>query len=332
MTHPSAVSVRYCGRIFSAEELELIRGLIASKPQLSRNALSVLVCNLLGWKRPDGRPKDMSCRVAMLRMQRDGWITLPPPRTPTGGRKAPPPITAASDPREPLTIAEREFEQIALRPVENRQDSSLWNELIERYHYLGYVPLPGAQLRYLVWCGPHQVAALGFAASAWKVAPRDSFIGWNAEERQRNLHLIVNNARFLIFPWVQARNLASRILSVAAKRIAQDWQVRYGYKPVLLETFVERDRFRGTCYRAANWIHVGETQGRGKLDRKRQRRLPVKDIFLYPLDPRFREILRSPRETPPDPPVAPPPSPLSAESEESLPGPCPCERILRSHS
>ena len=312
MTPGQAASLRYCGRIFSAEELELIRGLIASKPQLSRNALSGIVCEQLGWLRPDGRPKDMSCRVAMLRMHRDGWISLPPPRKPTGGRKPPPRLTAASAPRKPFTVSQRALEKIALHPIDNRKDSLLWNELIERYHYLGHEPLPGAQLRYLVWCGPDLLAALGFGASAWKVAPRDSFIGWTPPERQRNLHLIVNNARFLVLPWIEARNLASRILSLAAKRLPQDWQVRYGYKPVLLETFVERDRFRGTCYRAANWVHVGQTQGRGKLDRKKQRLLPVKDIFLYPLDRRFRRLLRC--------------------SAESPPGACSGERILRSCS
>ena len=332
MTPGQAVSVRYCGRIFSAEELELIRGLIASNPQFNRNVLSGIVCDQLGWLRPDGRPKDMSCRVAMLRMHRDGWITLPPPRKPTGGRKPPPPLTAASAPREPLAVFGQALDEIALRPIDNRKDSSLWNELIERYHYMGHEPLPGAQLRYLVWCGPEHVAALGFAASAWKVAPRDSFIGWSAEERQRNLHLIVNNARFLILPWVQARNLASRILSLAAKRLPQDWQTRYGYKPVLLETFVERDRFRGTCYRAANWIHVGQTQGRGKLDRKKQRLLPVKDIFLYPLDRRFRRLLQSGRGSPEAPSPSSAPARCYPESEESLPGACPSDLIPRSRS
>ena len=297
MTPSQAESVRYCGRTFSAEELEVIRGLIVSNPQLTRNALSGVVCDQLGWLRPDGRRKDMSCRVAMLRMHRDGLITLPSPRLRTGGRKPPPRLTAASAPREPLTVSDHTLHEIVLRPVDNRRDSSLWNELIERYHYLGYQPLPGAQLRYLVWCGPDLLAALGFGAAAWKVAPRDRFIGWSPQERQRNLHLIVNNARFLILPWIEARNLASRILSLAAKRLPHDWQVRYGYKPVLLETFVERDRFRGTCYRASNWISVGQTQGRGKLDRQHRHSLPVKDILLYPLQKNFRRELVD--DTPP---------------------------------
>jgi len=291
VTPSQAESVRYCGRTFSAEELEMIRGLIASNPQVNRNALSRIVCDKLGWLRLDGRRKDMSCRVAMLRMHRDGRITLPAPRKPTGGRKPAPRLTAASAPREPLTVCEQALREITLQPIEDRKDSFLWNELIERYHYLGYEPLPGAQIRYLVRFGPEHIAALGFGAAAWKVAPRDRFIGWTPQERQRNLHFIINNARFLILPWIEARNLASRILSLAVKRLPQDWQIRYGYKPVLVETFVDQERFRGTSYRAANWIHVGETQGRGKLDRYHRHALPIKDVYVYPLQKDFRPRL-----------------------------------------
>jgi len=167
----------------------------------------------------------------------------------------------------------------------------MWNELIDRYHYLGYHPLPGAQLRYLAFSGSQVLAALGFGAAAWKVAPRDEFIGWSSEQRVDNLALIVNNARFLILPWVESKNLASRLLSMVARQLPPHWETRYGYRPVLLETFVEQ-RFRGTCYRAANWIHVGKTQGRGKLDRHHRFEIPVKEVFLYPLRRDFRERFR----------------------------------------
>ena len=146
-------------------------------------------------------------------------------------------------------------------------------------------------MRYLVFAREHLVAALGFGASAWKAQDRDSFIGWTADLRSRNLHLIVNNARFLILPWVTCKNLASRILGIVAKILPADWEERYTYRPVLMETFVEKDRFQGTCYRAANWIHVGQTKGRGKLDRHKRYELPVKDIFLYPLVRDFRQKL-----------------------------------------
>ena len=289
----SAPTLRYCGRDFSANDIETIRRLIASNPQRNRAQLSRMVCHELGWRRPDGRGKDMSCRVAMLRMQRDGRIVLPPPEKGNGNGRRRPRLTAASDPAEPISLPAKASAALRLQPVNTPQESALWNELIERYHYLGYQPLPGAQMRYLVFQGSQLLAVLGFGAAAWKVAPRDRFIGWSPEQRAVNLRRIVNNARFLILPWVAAPNLASRVLATAAKRVAEDWPCRYGYEPFLLETFVERDRFPGTCYRAANWIHVGQTQGRGKLDRRHRRPLPVKDVFLYPLRKDFRRKLRT---------------------------------------
>jgi hypothetical protein len=292
MTHSNDdASVRYCGRIFTAADLAIIRHLIASDSTLTRAQLSRIVCDKLGWLRPDGRRKDMSCRVAMLRMYEDGLITLPPPRKGNGNGKARPRLTPASDPGEPIRGSAGELGELIFKQVRAGSTSSLWNELIERYHYLGYKPLPGAQMRYLVFSKNHLLAALGFGASAWKAQPRDSFIGWTAEQRSRNLHLIVNNARFLIVPWVTCKNLASRILGAVAKILPAEWEERYAYRPVLLETFVEKDRFQGTCYRAANWIHVGQTKGRGKLDRYTRCELPVKEIFLYPLVRDFRQKL-----------------------------------------
>ena len=292
-------AVRYCGRLFTAEEIERIRRMIASDPKAYRLQLSRMVCDELSWLRRDGRRKDMSCRVAMLRMERDGLITLPPPQKRNGNGNTRPRLTAASDPQSPITQPAAALGKLVFHTVNTRQYSALWNELIERYHYLGYKPLPGAQLRYLVYSHPSAtvkqrlLAALGFGAAAWKVAPRDQFIGWTAEQRKTNLHLIVNNARFLILPWVTSKNLASRILAGLAKRLPKDWQNRYAYRPLLLETFVEKNRFQGTCYRAANWFHVGQTKGRGKLDRNHRQVLPVKDIFLYPLHENFRKILKN---------------------------------------
>lgn len=290
----TAKPIRYCSRLFTTEEMDWIRRLMAQEPKLNRAQLSRRVCSELHWLRPDGRSKEMSCRVAMLRMQRDGLITLPPPEKGNGNGRTRPRLTAASDPKEPLSLPARALTPLELRPVDTPGDSSLWNELIERYHYLKYKPLPGAQIRYLVFHGPHLLAALGFSAAAWKVAPRDQFIGWDDAQRRRNLHHIVNNSRFLILPWVKVRNLASSILAAAAKRLGNDWTERYGYEPVLLETFVERSRFRGTCYRAANWLRVGETKGRGKLDRQHRGLSTVKHIFVYPLRKDFRQKLQGP--------------------------------------
>jgi len=292
MSTPARAGHRYCGRVFTPEELRSIRELIADDARHNRAELSRLVCDLVGWIRPDGQRKDMSCRVAMLRMHRDGLIELPPPRKGNGNGRIRPQRSLLGEPGEPVTASVGQLGELTLLPVKGQADSRLWNELIDRYHYLGYQPLPGAQMRYLVFAGSRMLGAMGFGACAWKVAARDQFIGWTAEERVEKLALVVNNARFLILPWIKSPNLASRVLSLAAKQLPEDWEKRYAYRPVLLETFVEMDRFHGTCYRAANWLLVGKTQGRGKLDRWKRFELPVKHIFLYPLCRKFRERLR----------------------------------------
>jgi len=282
------VSHRYCGRDFHAEEIALIRRLIAEDPARTRAELSRLTCRALRWRKADGGLKDMSARVAMLRMHADGLIVLPPPRA-----KRPDPrvrIGARSDPGAPLDQPAHALMPV-LHRVREKAESRLWNELIERYHYLGHKPLPGAQLRYLVHSGGQPIALLGFGAAAWMSAPRDRYIGWTHAQRQRHLHLIVNNARFLILPWIRSQNLASMLLATAARQLPDQWQAVYGYRPVLLETFVEQPRFRGTCYKAANWIFLGQTKGRGKLGPAGTQSVPIKDLWVHPLDRRFRETL-----------------------------------------
>ena len=284
--------MRYSGRDFSETEIEQIRKIINSDPKLNRHKISKLVCEALNWHKPDGGLKDMSCRVALLRMQNDGHIKLPPPvrncRNGTIHRRR----TSAGEPQAPRAIAVSCFCELQFEQVKTKGDSYLWNEYIDRYHYLGYKPLPGAQLRYFVKLQEAIVALFGFRAAAWKTAPRDHFIGWGKEQREKNIHLVVNNARFLILPWISSDNLASRLLSMVAKRIADDWQNQYKYRPVLLETFVEQS-FRGTCYRAANWLNVGHTKGLGKVYWGRKVDVPIKDIFLYPLKQTFRQMLIS---------------------------------------
>ena len=280
---------RYCGRDFTERELAQIRRLIKEDPNRTRAELSRLTCQALAWFKPDGGLKQMSCRVAMLRMAQDGLITLPPPR----GKRPQPQIqlTAQTDPGPRLTEPVHALPSPQLCPVVHRDHSRLWNEYIDRYHYLGHKALPGAQLRYFVTIDQHIVAALGFGAAAWQSAPRDRFIGWNHEQRQRNLPLIVNNARFLIMPWVQSKNLASKILAMAARRLADQWHNQYAIRPVLLETFVDTTRFTGTCYQAANWTCVGKTKGRGKLGPAGKQSVPIKDIWLYPLCRQFKQRL-----------------------------------------
>lgn len=276
--------MRYCGREFSETDIKLINQLIASDPRIYRQKLSQKFCEEVGWRKHDGGLKEMSCRVAFLRMQEDGHISLPAPRRVhcRAGTKR----TLLAEPQPEIQKKAGEYELEIT--VVSKDDSALWNEYIDRYHYLGYTPLPGAQLRYFIKSSDRILALLGFGAAAWKTAPRDNHIGWDAQSRKKNLHLIVNNARFLILPWVRSKNLGSKILSMISKRISADWQERYNYAPLLLETFVEKQRFQGTCYKAANWVCVGDTQGRGKPDTRHECKLPVKSVWLYPLRKDFR--------------------------------------------
>jgi hypothetical protein len=223
----------YCGREFTAAELRLVQRLAASGTYPTRAALSRAVCARLQWCTPAGAPKAVSCRVALLRMQADGLVQLPP-ATRSVPRRGPVRWTAAAAPQPPLTGSRGQLGELRLSVVRGRSHQArLWNELMARYHYLGYQPLPGAQLRYLVHAGDRLLAALGFGAAAWKVAARDAFIGWSPEERQARLHLVVNNARLLLLPWVRVRNLASSILALAARQLPGDWRAYYGYEPGL---------------------------------------------------------------------------------------------------
>ncbi len=253
--------------------------------------LSKEVCRLFQWLKPDGNLKDMSCRVAMLRMHKDGAIVLPPPSHAKGAVKKIE-FTAATDPQSPVVCAVNELPPLYLQMV-SKTTSALWNEYIERYHYLGFTPLPGAQLRYFITAGKQIVALMGFGAAAWQTAPRDKFIEWNHDQRKRNLSLVINNARFLILPWIQSKNLASKILSLTVRQLPNDWKEKYNIRPVLMESFVQKNRFAGTCYKAANWIKLGQTKGRGKLGPPGKISVPIKDIWVYPLDKNFRSILKN---------------------------------------
>ena len=283
--------IRYSGRDFTPKEINQIRSLIKQHPEFNRLRLSKEVCQMFQWLKPDGNLKDMSCRVAMLRMQKDGAIVLPPPSHAKGAVKKVK-FTPATDPQSPVVCAVNELPPLSLQMV-SKTTSALWNEYIERYHYLGFTPLPGAQLRYFIIAGKQIVALMGFGAAAWQTAPRDQFIEWNHDQRKRNLPLVTNNARFLILPWIQSKNLASKILSLTARQLPNDWEEKYNIRPVLLESFVQKDRFAGTCYKAANWIKLGQTKGRGKLGPSGKISVPIKDIWVYPLNKKFRSVLKN---------------------------------------
>jgi hypothetical protein len=282
-----------CGRLVTLADRDMIRELIATYPKAKRNELSRRVCLAWNWLKPDGGLKEMSCRVLLLKLHRANDIELPLPQSKNTNIRKRIAHTQEGDVKAPIVLPVGQLYPVRLRKVDSKQDSLLWNELIERYHYLGYTPLPGAQIRYFIESPVGRLGAIGFSAAAWKVQPRDSWVGWTAPIQKQNLHLIVNNSRFLILPWVNSRNLASHILSLCAKQLPLDWQKTYNYTPVLMETFVERDRFAGTCYKAANWTFVGITKGRGKLDTTNAYALPIKGIHLFPLHKHFRKLLQN---------------------------------------
>ena len=284
---------RYYGREFTTDEMALLRELIAGPPALNRHALSKEFCRRIGWHKPDGGLKDMMARVTMLAMHKDGLITLPPPKRPR-----PPARPSSSDPTPNRRSSRRLTTLEEVRPIEMRivvrgtREGRLWNEFVARYHYLGYKTLVGAQMRYAVHDRDGRpLAMLGFSTAAWKLAPRDRFIGWTPQLREKNLPLVVDNPRFLILPWIDIPNLGSHVLAILRRRLPEDWTERYGATPVLIETFVETPRYTGAVYRASGWIHVGTTQGRGRYDRYNRYDKPRKDIWLRPLRRNWKHIL-----------------------------------------
>ena len=288
-----AVECRYHGRDFTPGEMALLRALIAGPPAPTRHALSREFCRRVGWLKPDGGLKDMMARVTMLAMHKDGLIALPPPKR---RRNRPAPIVFGPDTEPPLFPPPTTLDEVRpldLRPVAGgTRAGKLWNEFVARHHYLGYKTLVGARMRYAVHDrdgGP--IAMLGFSTAAWKLAPRDNFIGWTPQLREKNLPLVVDNPRFLILPWIEIPNLGSHILALVRRRLSEDWTERYNTKPVLIETFVETPRYTGAVYRASGWVHVGTTRGRGRYDRQRQFDKPRKDIRLRPLRKDWKRVL-----------------------------------------
>lgn len=287
---------RFVGQDVAGEELNLIRTVVDQCRRLSRGELASTVCELLGWTRTSGRLKARECREFLERLEAAGVVTLPAKRVgrPVGTRTAVP-VTARGDMQAPVTGTVGDILPVQVTRITTAEDGLLFRELVGRHHYLGYTVPYGAHLRYLVYAlrPPQVVACAQFSSAAWRMACRDRWIGWDDRTRARQLTLVVNNSRLLILPWVRVKNLASTILAQIGRRIGEDWQAVYGVGPVLLETLVDPVRFDGTCYRAANWIEIGMTSGRGRNDRapRRSRRAP-KRVFVYPLVGNAVQLLR----------------------------------------
>lgn len=282
------------GRTLSEQDLIDIRNLIASHPDWHRRRLSLELAQAWNWRTDTGRLKDMAARTMMLKLSRRGLIALPSPRRKQAPRKPPSPeLPGFENLPAPIIASLHELAPVTIEPLHAKHpDYRAFSRHLARHHYLGHRGPVGEHLAYLARDRHgRDVACLLFGASAWKAAPRDQFIGWDDATRAKRLNWTTNNTRFLILPWVRVPHLASHLLAHVLRRLSADWQAKYGHPIRLVETFVDRSRFKGTCYRAANWTLVGQTQGRSRQDRDRALQVPIKDIYLYPLTTRFREEL-----------------------------------------
>lgn len=279
------------GRTLSEEDINWIRTLMADHPEWHRSRISQEICLAWNWVNGTGQLKDMACRTMLLKLERLGMIRLPAARSVCVGNSVRYRTPVAHSTTE-IRCTLQDLAPLDIKIVEDRASSQLFKHLLAEYHYLGFSGTIGENMKYMVYDRQQRlVACLLFGSAAWKVASRDEWIGWNPALRQANLPFMTNNMRFLILPWVQVPHLASHILARIARRISSDWVRRYGHPIWLLETFVEQDRFRGTCYKAANWIRVGQTQGRSRNDSTRTLQVPVKDVYLYPLIPHIQTVL-----------------------------------------
>jgi hypothetical protein len=284
---------QYRGRVIQVEDVAFIRQLMAAHPRASRRALSAKLCEAWQWKQANGALRDMVCRGLLLMLHRAGEIELPPvrytPPNPLAKREPPAPMLVDTT---PLHDSLSQLQPIEFQSVRHTPEEALFNSLIEHHHYLGYEQPVGEHLKYVVWAQGRPIACLAWSSAPRHLGSRDRFIGWSAEARRRNLRFLAYNTRFLILPWIAVPHLASHLLGRMAKRVSQDWERLYQHPLYFLETFVDPERFRGTCYRAANWILLGRTTGRGKDDQTNRANRSIKQVLGYPLTPRFRQLLQ----------------------------------------
>jgi hypothetical protein len=293
-----AESWRYRGQEIGSEQVASLRDFIAAHPTSSRWKLSRQLCEAWNWKQANGALRDVVCRGLLLMLERAGQIDLPPVRRHIRGqrRTARPRPEAILIDDTPLAMPLGALGPIEIQLVRRTADEPLFQSLLEQYHYLGYEQPVGEHLKYLVWAQGRPVACLGWSSAPRHLGSRDRFIGWSSEARRRNIRFLAYNTRFLILPWVTVPHLASHILGRMSRRLSQDWERLYGHPIYFLETFVDPERFRGTCYRAANWVSLGRTTGRGKDDQTHRPNRSLKEVLALPLRARFRELLQEREE------------------------------------
>ena len=287
-----AVEWKYRGRVIRPDDIALLRRFIAENPGMSRRKLSAKVCEAWQWRQSNGALRDMVCRGLLLMLHRAGEIELPAvrfiARNPLVERERPAPMLIDTS---PITESLSELQPIEVRQIRRTGDEPLFNSLIEHHHYLGYEQPVGEHLKYLMWAQRRPIACMAWSSAPRHLGSRDRYIGWSMEARKRNIRLIAYNTRFLILPWVRTPHLASHILSRVTGALSKDWEQMYGHPVYFVETFINPERFRGTCYRAANWVLLGRTTGRGKDDLTHRQNRSIKEVYGLPLTRQFRELL-----------------------------------------
>ena len=282
------------GEKITYKDIELIRQTINTNPSWNRTHLSKELCILWNWYTTNGQLKDMACRSFLLKLEKHGYITLPPRQRSSGGNHRKISIPYVSHKSDPIVCNLGSLTPVRIELVKDKDLLRLFKCFLSQYHYLKFSGTVGENMKYMIFDKKNNpLSCLLFGSAAWKIAARDNFIGWDADKRKTNLNLLTNNMRFLILPWVKVPHLASHILGRVSRRISSDWIKRYNHPIYMLETFVEKERFRGTCYQAANWIYVGKTKGYSRNDRYNTLKVPIKDIYLYPIVKKFRKALKS---------------------------------------
>jgi len=284
--------LKYRGRVITSEDILFIEQLIAAHPRASRRRLSQKLCEAWQWRQANGALRDMVCRGLLLMLDRAGHIQLPAvkfvPHNPLVRRERPEPVLIDT---APIQGTLHELRPVEMEQVRRTDHEPLFNSLMEQYHYLAYEQPVGEHLKFLVWAQGRPIACLAWSSAPRHLASRDRYIGWSAEARRRNIRFLAYNTRYLILPWVRVPHLASHILGKMTSQLVQDWERMYGHPVYFAETFIDPGRFRGTCYRAANWKLLGRTTGRGKASNSYKPNRPIKEVLGFPLTPRFRELL-----------------------------------------
>lgn len=290
----SGEGVFQCGREISGEELKEIQETVGLFPKLSRKELAVTLCENLGWMTASGGYKRDACLKLLVKLESEGFVKLPAKReSGIRGQQKPISLTSRTDDRSDIICKLKELESVRLEVIKDKASTGLWNEYVSRHHYLGYKKPFGTFLRYFIVCDRGIVGCMLFAGAAKALGVRDRWIGWDDHKRLRNLGWVINNTRFLIFKWVRVKNLASHVLGQVGRRIREDWAERWGYRPVLMETFVDPRRYHGSCYKASNWEYLGMTTGEGFVRKGKKYSTTPKMIFVKALAKDFRSLLCS---------------------------------------